>query len=575
MQVDIGELIRDIVGDLNGQRIVIADKKGNVLPVGAPPPEIDLAWSGHTPEGQSGIDYLRSEGMEMIRMHAQVNAIGIYLIKLDQKSRLLAAELALRNSIAAIGIVLVAFGAFFSYVLSVITLAPIRRMFEAIKEMLPKGEPAEAKMKITDEIRYINQNIVQLLHENSDLKLAYNQMLPQMKDRFYYNLLMGHYLSEEEIERQAAFLQIDIGLRHYGVIVLELDAAGGGLGGRYDEYRISLIGFFKEALQAHRRPVVVEIGNDCWALLLEVEQDGDEKEFNRQAFAICESIQKHVESGFSLSVSCGIGLCDGGPQELHGCFKQVRGLLTYKINLGDGIIVNRLEKTREEQVNRETTILEDTDKLANILQTRNETHAELFVSQYIKQLFDQHHAVYRQEKLIDLLQVALKAADAMAVGRSELFGDNRNVYAELLQLQDPTVITAWFAHIIRDIVDYSNHQIRLEENRLTRSVSEFVDQHYHNPNLTIRMISEAFNMNPVYLGRIFKNGKGLFVMEYVNLVRIDKAKDMLSLSDTKIYDISTAVGFQTTHYFIKLFKEKFGVTPGQYRKYVLSVSDEA
>jgi AraC-like DNA-binding protein len=573
VQVDIGDLIRDIVGDLSGQRIAIADKKGNLLPVGAQPSALDLGWSGHPPEGPSGFAYLRSEGPEMIRLHAQISAIGLYLIKLDSKSRLLAAELALRNSIAAVGLVLIAFGAFFSYVVSVITLAPIRRLFAAIQEMLPKGEPA-AKMKITEEIGYINRNIVQLLHENSDLKLAYNNMLPQMKDRFYFNLLMGHYLSEEEIERQAAFLQIDIGRRQYGVIVLELDAAGSGQGARYDETRISLIGFFKEALQAHRRPVVVEIGNDCWALLLEVEPDGDEREFNRQAFAICESIQHHVASGFSLSVSCGIGLCRGGPQELHGCFSQVRGLLTYKINLGDGIIVNRPEQTREEQVDRETTILEDTDKLANILQTRNESNSVLFVSQYIKQLFDQEHPVYRQEKLIDLLQVALRAADAMGVGRGEWLGDNRNVYAELLQLSDQTVIAAWFARIIRDIVDGSNRQIRQEENRLTRSVCEYVDLHYHNPNLTIRLISEAFNLNPVYLGRIFKNGKGLFVMEYVNLVRIEKAKDLLSLSDTKIYDISTAVGFQTTHYFIKLFKEKFGVTPGQYRKYVLSVNEE-
>ncbi|MBO9611024.1 MAG: helix-turn-helix domain-containing protein [Paenibacillaceae bacterium] len=575
LQVDVGALIGDIVGDMDGQHIVVAGRKGDVLPVGAPPPELDLAWSEHTPVGASGFDYLHADGTEMIRMHALVNSLDLYLIKLDRKSRMLAAELALRNSIAIVGFVLLLFGACFSYVLSVITLAPIRRMFAAIQEMLPKGEPAAANMKMTEEIRYINRNIGQLLHENSDLKQAYRKMLPQMKDRFYYNLLMGHYLSEEEIERQAAFLQLDVGRRRYGVIVLELDAAAGDQTGRYDETRVSLLGFFEEALSGQRRPVVVEIGNDCWTLLLEVAPDADEREFNRQAFAICESIQRQMESGFALSVSCGIGLCGGGPQELHAVFKQVRGLLTYRINLGDGIIVNRQEQSCEEPVDREPTILEDTGKLANILQTRNVADAELFVAQYVRQLFDGHQPTYRQEKLIDLLQVALKAADAMAIGRGELFGDSRNGYAELLQLQEPAVIAAWFGRIVRDIVDGSNNRMRQEENQLTQSVCAYVERHYGNPNLTIRVVSEAFNLNPIYLGRIFKNGKGLFVMEYVNLVRIEKAKDLLGLSDTKIYDISAAVGFQTTHYFIKLFKEKYGVTPGQYRKYVLSVSEEA
>lgn len=55
-------------------------------------------------------------------------------------------------------------------------------------------------------------------------------------------------------------------------------------------------------------------------------------------------------------------------------------------------------------------------------------------------------------------------------------------------------------------------------------------------------------------------------LQYLNSVRIEKAKDLLLHSDEKIGVIGQIVGIENTNHFIRIFKEKTGVTPLTYRR---------
>lgn len=55
-------------------------------------------------------------------------------------------------------------------------------------------------------------------------------------------------------------------------------------------------------------------------------------------------------------------------------------------------------------------------------------------------------------------------------------------------------------------------------------------------------------------------------LHYLNRVRIERAKELLLTTDDKICDIGQQVGIENTNHFIKLFKEKTGVTPLTFRK---------
>lgn len=93
----------------------------------------------------------------------------------------------------------------------------------------------------------------------------------------------------------------------------------------------------------------------------------------------------------------------------------------------------------------------------------------------------------------------------------------------------------------------------------------YIDRHYKN-NLSMEFISSLFYMNRSYCSSLFKEKTNEKFVDYVNHLRIEKAKAILSQTDTKIYQISKSVGYDNIKYFFRIFKKITGMTPEQYRK---------
>lgn len=84
-------------------------------------------------------------------------------------------------------------------------------------------------------------------------------------------------------------------------------------------------------------------------------------------------------------------------------------------------------------------------------------------------------------------------------------------------------------------------------------------------DINISYISKIFHYNEMYLGRLFKKETGMCIGDYINLRRLEIAKELLASTDDKIISISSSVGFNNVTYFNRLFKKQTGLTPLQYR----------
>ncbi|HKK11892.1 MAG TPA: helix-turn-helix transcriptional regulator, partial [Flavobacteriaceae bacterium] len=58
---------------------------------------------------------------------------------------------------------------------------------------------------------------------------------------------------------------------------------------------------------------------------------------------------------------------------------------------------------------------------------------------------------------------------------------------------------------------------------------------------------------------------GMSTTHYINYIRIEKAKHLLSTTNLRVKEVAYTVGFESTTYFSKLFKKELGVTPTSYR----------
>lgn len=93
----------------------------------------------------------------------------------------------------------------------------------------------------------------------------------------------------------------------------------------------------------------------------------------------------------------------------------------------------------------------------------------------------------------------------------------------------------------------------------------YIDEHY-NENISLSDVAGKIFISKNYLCDLFKKELNVTFIDYVTNLRIEKAKQLLSGSDMKMYEISEAVGYNDYAYFSQIFKRHTGTTLSQYRK---------
>lgn len=107
--------------------------------------------------------------------------------------------------------------------------------------------------------------------------------------------------------------------------------------------------------------------------------------------------------------------------------------------------------------------------------------------------------------------------------------------------------------------------------KLAQEIVEYVSSRLHE-NITLRDVANHFSFSPNYLGQLFKQETGKHFNEFLIRLRMEKARDYVIESRLKIYEIAGAVGYRYLPYFSRQFKETFGMTPLEYRRWFTKTS---
>ncbi|MNY55353.1 Bifunctional transcriptional activator/DNA repair enzyme AdaA [compost metagenome] len=87
----------------------------------------------------------------------------------------------------------------------------------------------------------------------------------------------------------------------------------------------------------------------------------------------------------------------------------------------------------------------------------------------------------------------------------------------------------------------------------------------YDRSIQVKEVAAAVNVHPGYLHRIFKKQTGRTLTDYLNLLRMEKAKMLLAKSEIPVAEIADYVGISSRQYFHLLFKKYAGITPVEYR----------
>lgn len=121
------------------------------------------------------------------------------------------------------------------------------------------------------------------------------------------------------------------------------------------------------------------------------------------------------------------------------------------------------------------------------------------------------------------------------------------------------------------VINNLENTLRIIENRQPRETiyiqeaKKYVREHY-SENISLGIVAEKLHITPNYLGRLFFEQTQMRIMDYLNIVRIDQACELMKNKEISLSYISGAVGFNNQSYFSACFQKIKKISPREYRK---------
>jgi len=123
---------------------------------------------------------------------------------------------------------------------------------------------------------------------------------------------------------------------------------------------------------------------------------------------------------------------------------------------------------------------------------------------------------------------------------------------------------------ITTVISQNEKNKKMSNEHTIQMIREYIESHLAD-GLSLEELGEYVHLHPVYLSKLYKQETGSNLSSYISLKRLEKASRLLIESNLHVVDISRMVGYKKTQYFIKLYKEEYGVTPQQYRRQQLQL----
>jgi len=96
-------------------------------------------------------------------------------------------------------------------------------------------------------------------------------------------------------------------------------------------------------------------------------------------------------------------------------------------------------------------------------------------------------------------------------------------------------------------------------------VINYINKHFAE-DISSSFLSSKFGYEEAYFCRKFKKNTGITVMKYIQVLRLEESKKLITKSDFSIKDIALTCGFSDVAYFTNCFKKLYQMTPTQMRE---------
>lgn len=402
------------------------------------------------------------------------------------------------------------------------------------------------------DLENIETGIESLVKSNETLARTNETHIPLKKNRFIGNLVRGVYRNEDEIRMDAAEAQIQIPESVSAFVVMVGDL-GGDRGHSNEEkaekemleliHQYSKLDGYRIKLISKTRNVFVIFASD---------RDQAEKmlvNFFKIGQVSCEE--------FVMAVS-----------DYHEDLMEVpQAYLEADTAFDTRFIVDNSNMIRYQQASKveHIEILPESflRRLKNAIRACNCDEADEVIDEICSKLKSSNHSLLSFRVLYnDILHILITEWNDTHVDFSNIY--NVFLLSQCLTVQQFSDILHEVCHSLIEARQTSNDDKSDEPDMASKAVA-YMKENYSSPDLTMAALAEMLSISPVTMSVEFKNRMGVNPSDYLGIIRMEKAKELLKTTSLKVKDVSVAVGYEDEHVFMRRFKKYVGKTPGQYR----------
>ncbi|MCI6042739.1 response regulator [bacterium] len=150
---------------------------------------------------------------------------------------------------------------------------------------------------------------------------------------------------------------------------------------------------------------------------------------------------------------------------------------------------------------------------------------------------------------------------------TDMIGTQANLVSEIGMCST----TQQMLDIVRNYVyeafsDCMNVRVGSKKEILVAKIEQYLQQHYAEKSLSVNQIAEHLYFENSYIRRVFKMQTGKTIIQRLEEIRIEKARELLAEGTYKNSEVAELTGYCDQYYFSKRFKLFCGCSPSEYQK---------
>ncbi|WEG11079.1 AraC family transcriptional regulator [Pullulanibacillus sp. KACC 23026] len=482
---------------------------------------------------------------------------GWYYVAGIPKSSLLKSANIVKRMSLWITLLTLILGGFICLVFAIKNSGPIHGLVLTVKEHLGlEGE------KLKDEYRFLQGNIGKLLSQNKSLENKLSHQLPILKETYLKRLIQGDVYSIDEIRE----INEHFGSKpqNYGYVgILKFNGYLNKI--HNNELAIARLLTKDTLMQLDQNIQVTNYSVDQLVFIYWIELESKAKDLQKIRNEI-NSITQCIEEKYQFSITIAIGSMFETLEDVNQSFQDSKQLMDYSV------LMNQSGLFWHDEFKKETIIYKYTIdqelQIINALKTGEASTAKALLDGVFEENFSENQlSIEMALQLINEIKATLlKTLDIKRQNESSELIALQTKLKSLESTDRLEQIHQLFNQAIEEICcSFNKKKIELD-NAMIRIIKEFLEDNYGDANLTLNEIAEKLDLQEKYVAQMFKQQTGMYLMEYLEKIRMKKAAQFLIETEMKIEDIGCTVGYNSSHSFRRAFKRMLNVTPNQYRK---------